>query len=177
MRHQLQVCEVYDPNAAATMLVYADEPLEGVLRRCACEWWPQTVCVTDTAGHLQGVLARRDLIEWLRIHLGVALQGPSHTPARLLRLAQLARARTAGEALDTQPEHVAVGPDDSCVAALRLLLGVDLVALPVIDEEGRVIGDLTFAHLARHLLPPEDAEHPDDIGRALVPAETGALRA
>ena len=157
MLHQLPVGKVYDPNAAATMLVHADEPLDVVLRRCAREWWPQTVCVIDTAGRVRGVLARRELIEWLRIRLGTALQGPSCTPERLLRLAQLARAETAGDALGPQPERIAVSTGDTCEIALQLLLGVDLVALPVIDEERRIVGDLTFAHVARHLVPPEDS--------------------
>jgi CBS domain-containing protein len=42
---------------------------------------------------------------------------------------------------------VAVKPDDSLAHALRLMIELDLIVLPVVDKANRVVGDLKLSEL------------------------------
>jgi CBS domain-containing protein len=126
--------------------------MEDVLRRLAEESSLRGVFVTDVEGHLVGVITRTDILEWVRIRLGLALKGARLTPDRILRLAQLVRAAKATDAIHPGSEKVAVRPEDTLDLALQLMLQTDLVSVPVVDDEGRILGDLTLSFVLRYLL-------------------------
>jgi CBS domain-containing protein len=152
----IYVKDVYDPKHRLSVIVRADEPLEDVLRRFAQESWLRGIFVTDKVGHLKGAITRTDLLSWARLRLGTALQGPSLAPDHLLRLAQLVRAATVEDALHPDSQKAAVRPGDPVDHALRLMLQLDLIAIPVVDDEGHILGDLTLSLVLRYLLDLEE---------------------
>lgn len=149
------VRDVYDPKQMLSVLVHADEPLEDVLRRFAREAWLRSIIVTDGAGRLIGVITRTDLLDWARLRLGTALRDTVGKPERVLRLAQLVGASTAQDAIHRGSKQAAVRPDDTVDRALRLMVDGDLIAIPVVDAEEHILGDLTLSRVLSYLLDLE----------------------
>ena len=149
------VREVYDPQGTFSLLVQSDEPLEEVLRRFAQETCLRSLFVTAPDGQLVGVITRADLLHWARLRLGTALRGVAGEPETILRLVQLLRASTAGDAVHPESDQVAVRLDAPLDLALQRMLQADLIAIPVVDDEGRVVGDLTFSRVLRYVLDME----------------------
>jgi len=100
------------------------------------------------------VITRTDILEWVRLRLGLVLKGPRLTPHRIMRLAQLVRAAKASDAIHPGSENVAVRPEATLHLALQLMLEADLVTVPVPDLGGRILGDLTLSSVLRYLLDP-----------------------
>jgi CBS domain-containing protein len=148
----IYVKDVYNSKRVASALVRADDPLEDVLRQLAEEPRLRGVFVTDIEGLLVGVITRTDILEWVRLRLGLVLKRPRLTPHRMLRLAQLVRAAKAGDAIHPASEEVAVRPEDTLDLALQLMLQTDLISVPVLDADGRILGDLTLSCVLRYLL-------------------------
>ena len=149
------VKDVYDPERALSILVSADEPLEDVLRCFTRDSSLRGIFVRDEANQLVGVITRTDLLNWTRLRLGTALKHLPPGPDRVIRLAQLVRAGTARDAVHTDSKQAAVHPDDPVDRALKLMLEVDLIAIPVVDDENQIIGDLTLSRVLRYLFDLE----------------------
>jgi CBS domain-containing protein len=152
------VRDVYDPKKRLSVLVRADEPLEDILRRFAQEAWLRGIFVTDEVGRLVGVITRTDLLDWTRLRLGTALGGTGAArPDRVMRLAQLVGAASARDAIRPASQQTAVQLDVSVDRALQLMIEADLITVPVVDNEGCILGDLTLSHILRYLLDLEDS--------------------
>ena len=148
----INVKDVCDPMQTLSVIVYADEPLEDVLRRFSEKSWLRGIFVINRARRLLGVITRSDLLLWAQVRLGTALHVPFPSRDRLLRLADLVRAGTARDAIHPDSQEVAVQADDPLDRALRLMLEMDLIAIPVVDDEGRILGDLTLSRVLRYIL-------------------------
>lgn len=81
------VKDAYNSRRVASVLVRAEDPLDDVLRQVAEEPRLRGIFVTDVEGLLLGVITRTDILEWVRLHLGLVLKGPRLTPHRIMRLA------------------------------------------------------------------------------------------
>ena len=152
----LRVKDVHEAAGTVALLVNESNSLEEVLRRFSQEAALRGIFVTDDSGRLAGVITRRDLLDWIRLRLGTALQGPL-TQDGIMRLAHLVRVGTARDAIHPGGEEVSIRPDDPLDQALQIMLDSDIIALPVIDDEGRILGDLTLSDVLRHLLGPPGA--------------------
>jgi CBS domain-containing protein len=113
--------------------------------------------VADGDGRLLGVITRTDLLDWARVKLGAALQAPLPTLEKKLRLISLIHASTAGQVTHPDSERAGIKPDDSLAQALRLMIELDLIVLPVVDEAKRSIGDLKLSELLLRTGEEEDS--------------------
>jgi CBS domain-containing protein len=67
------------------------------------------------------------------------------------------RAGTARDTIHPDSKKAAVRPDDPVDRALKLMLEVDIIAIPVVDDENQIIGDLTLSRVLRYLFDQEAA--------------------
>ena len=146
------VSDVCGRGQELAIITRADESLEQVLRRFAEVPWLRGIFVTDDNGRYLGVITRVDLLYWTRLRLGTALRGSVKEPGSLARLVALLRAATAHEAVSPGSQQAAVRLSDPVDTALDLMLQTDLVAIPVLDDGGRIIGEITLSHVLRFLL-------------------------
>lgn len=101
----------------------------------------EAALVLDPAQQLLGIVSERDIVEALAVN-----------GARMLDM-------TAGQ-LMIRPRH-SVSPRTSLGAAMRTMLAGPLHDLPVIDDEGQLVGIIGLA----------------DVARATIAREEGALAA
>lgn len=55
--------------------------------------------------------------------------------------------------------------DDAVEYALSIVLDLDIFAMPVVDAEGRVIGDLSLSQVLHYLLNERREEHGPGVAR------------
>lgn len=150
----VKVKDVYEKAGTAAVLAYESSCLEDVLQHFSQESGLRGIFVTDDSGHLTGVITRRDLLYWIRLRLGTAVKGPLTTDT-ILRMAHLVHATTAGDIVHAGGAEVSIRPDDSLDQALRIMLNADIISLPVVDDEEKILGDLNLSDVLRHLLELE----------------------
>jgi hypothetical protein len=77
-----------------------------------------------------------------------------------VRLIKVIMASTAGEIIRPDSRRAAVGLKEDLAYALHLMVDLDLICLPVIDDTGQIIGDLKLTEiLSRILLIVEEEEN------------------
>ena len=152
----MTVAHLCDPDRPQSVIVQGDDPLEAVLRSFSQEIAPRSIFVVDAEQRLIGVITRSDVLDWIRLRLGTAIRGPGLTSDRVLRLAQLVRASTARDAIHADSQSAYVGLQDPLDEALRKMLTIDLIALPVIDHAGRIVGEVAISNVLRNLLDASD---------------------
>ena len=145
------VREVYRTAGTESVMVRESDSMDSVLAQFAGRTGLRSIFVTDDEGRLVGVITRSDLLDWTKLRLGAVLTG-ALTQDRLMRLSQLVRAATARDAIHPGGPVVSVGPDADVGEALHEMLEADLTALPVVDGQGRILGDLTLSDVLRHVL-------------------------
>jgi len=64
------------------------------------------------------------------------------------------RAAKGSDAIHPGSENVAVRPEDTLDLALQLMLQADLITVPVLYPDGRILGDLTLSCVLHYLLDP-----------------------
>ena len=157
---EMTVRDLCDSSRLHSFVVRDSEPLEAVLRRFGQETAMPGILVEDDEGRLAGVITRRDILEWTRLRLGTAIRGPNLTTDRILRLAQLVRASTARDAIHLGSDKASVRLDEPLDQALQKMLKIDLVALPVVDDAGHIIGEVAISAVLRMLLDAGDDAAP-----------------
>ncbi|GAB4524674.1 MAG: hypothetical protein Kow0047_34220 [Anaerolineae bacterium] len=148
----IRVRNVFTPGHSLAMNVHPDTRFDRILRQFAETEWLRSVFVVDEDERLIGVITRADILHWAQAKLGGVLQSPHFEPEDIVRMVQLMRATTAREAIHPRSDEAAVQLDTLLSHALRKMIDLDLVAIPVVDEEGRVIGDLTLSNALQFLL-------------------------
>ncbi len=157
-RPLVTVGDVYDRERKASVVVGPDERMEDALRQFAEHPALRGIFVCDENGRFLGAVTRSDLLHWARLRLAPALGGPTVPRERIVRLAQLLHASTVSDVIHPGSRETGVRPDEPLDRALRSMLMDDIVAIPVVDAEGRILGDLSLAQVMRYLLCEADAE-------------------
>lgn len=141
---KLHVRDVFDPARTLALIVDEDTPFEEVIRRFAERTDLRGIFVVDAKRRLTGVITRTDLLSWAS--LVFRSPGP---PSRVGwgRLFRLARATTAKEACQPHSHLSRVSPDDPLDEALARMVAHKLIDLPVVDADGRILGDLRLTEL------------------------------
>ncbi|WP_116245592.1 CBS domain-containing protein [Nocardiopsis sp. FIRDI 009] len=120
--------------------------------------------VTDAEGRVVGVVSEEDLLHKEEFKGGDYIPPPRARLRARLGVGGAARDKaraTSAAELMTRPA-VTVGPDSSVVEAARLMERRGVKHLPVVDEEGRLVGIVSRSDLLRVFLRG-DAEIADEV--------------
>jgi CBS-domain-containing membrane protein len=100
--------------------------------------------VVDEDNKLLGVFTRRDLLDWARVKVGINSDVGKLWLAEETRLLKIIMSFTAGDLISPESSRAWVGLKDSLSQALQLMVDLDLICLPVLDDDEQIIGDLKF---------------------------------
>jgi len=154
----LQVKDAYTLDLVPSLIVQPDEDFSEVVRRFATMPTVRGIFVADAHNHLLGVITRRDLLDWSRLRIGAFLHSVSTDIHSNVRLVKLMDASTAGQVMHPQSLRAAVKEADSLADALRLMIELDLVVLPVVDDHNHIVEDLKLDEILS-LIAVEDMEN------------------
>lgn len=100
--------------------------------------------MVDRNQRLVGVLTRQDLLAWAGLVFGSECFVRRFSAARLTRLA---RADTARAACRPDSHLTAVRAGEALDVALADMVAFDLIDVPVVDERGRLVGDVRLTEV------------------------------
>lgn len=148
---KLKVRDVCNNDISDALLCGPDDDITTVIERFAGDPALRGIFVTDTEQRLLGVITRRDLLEWARIKVGDIIRR-SPNVEDTVRLVSLMSASTAGKFMKPESRKAIVHLEDSLVSALRLMLDLDMIVLPVVDDNKRITGDLRLTQLLARIV-------------------------
>ncbi|WP_163542717.1 magnesium transporter MgtE N-terminal domain-containing protein [Occultella kanbiaonis] len=158
----LELMEPEEAEDVRRLLVYADHSAGGLMTTEPIILPPEATVATALAH------ARREDITPSLAAMVFVVRPPLETPTgRLLGVAHLQR-------MLREPPHEAIGtfldkdiepvtPDSGIGALTRLLATYNLTALPVVDEERRLLGAVSVDDVLDHLLPEDWRDADDDV--------------
>ena len=146
--------KIQDVMKTPVITVVLDTPLKEVAELLA-EHGISGLPVVDAAGTVVGVVSEADILykERTETHARRGLFGLLLDASRIEADAKL-QARTAGEAM-TAPA-LTIEPTRSVTEAAALMLDESVNRLPVVDEDGQLIGIVTRADLVRAFVRSDD---------------------
>lgn len=140
----IRVAEVCRLTPLQIMVVNGEEPLSKVVHAFAVRHDQHDVFLVDDEERLVGVISVQDLLQWARLYLGLPVPSSSLTLGQVRRLMLAHHAR---ELARMGSQKAAVYEDDTLEEALTHMAQYNLTAIPVLDEEGRVINDLRLSEV------------------------------
>jgi CBS-domain-containing membrane protein len=144
----ITVEEAYTLDKTPSLITKPAEDFANVVRRFAEQPNLCGIFLADEDCHLLGVITRRDLLDWARVQLGASFYTEKeHWLQEDVRLFELMRASSAEDVARPDSAKAAVRLRDPLSEALRKMLVLDLICLPVVDDTGKIIGDLKFTEI------------------------------
>ena len=144
---KLTVKDAYQLDDEDLFLVRLTEEFSQVIHNFAQHAELRGVFVVDEDSRFLGVITRTDLLDWASVKLGAFTLKPLTDMNKTIRLVSLINTSTAGDVLRQETKKAAVFIHDTLAHALRMMIEVDLIVLPVLDESQHIIGGLTLSEL------------------------------
>ena len=105
------------------------------------------IFVVDEEDRFLGVITRTDMLDWVRAKLGTILYKPLTAMEETIRLVTLIGASKVGDILRPETKNAAVNQNDTLGKALKIMVDIDLIVLPVVNESLHVIGRLRLSEI------------------------------
>lgn len=154
---RLLVREVYNPERMHSLLVDEEESISTIIQEFAEEPALRGIFVVDKEKIFKGVITRWDLLNWAKFKLGAMIDRrriheASHARNIIENLITYAYSTTAMELVPEDGHNAYVRPEDNVIVALNLMMSLDLIDVPVIDEKGKIIGDLKLTEILNKII-------------------------
>ena len=135
------------------ILLKITDEFDNVIKTFANDVELRGIFVVDEDNRFLGEITRTDLLDWARVKLGKFLLKPITEMEKGIRVVRLIRATTVGDILRLETKNAAIHDTDTLDHALRIMVDMDLILLPVVDESHHLIGSLSLSELLNVALP------------------------
>jgi CBS domain-containing protein len=143
------VKDVFFMKGTPSLIVNEEEPVKKIIKIFAKKSNFRDIFVVDKEKILKGVITRSDLLNWTRYKLGIGTE--KHRPS-MDEIQRYVYSTTAKEIMQRHSHNISVTPEDDIVTALDIMVLSDLMDIPVVDEEGKILGDITLSEILLNLL-------------------------
>jgi len=142
------VRETYHSERIRALVIGEDAPLEEVVRRFTKPRVLRAIFIVDAEGRLTGVVTRTDLLDYVKVKLGIwDYAWPSWK-----RAVKYLYATNAKDLVHKGSSDAYVRLDDDVAKALHIMTDHDLIDVPVVDDKGRILGDIGVPDIILKLL-------------------------
>lgn len=152
---KLTVNDLYLEGMSLPIIVRADENLTQVIRQFTEFPEARGIVVVDENDRLLGVFTRRDLLDWARVKIGINSDSGKLWLTEESRLLKILMSFAAGDLISPESRQAGIRLKDSLSRALQLMVDLDLICLPVLDDGGQIIGDLKLMQILSSVVREE----------------------
>ena len=138
------VKDVYQLHGTATDTISEDTSLEHIISRFANEPGLRGVFLIDARQRLSGIVTRADLMKWAHFQL---YGGKGRYELSISEFFRIADAKKAKDLARRDGRSLGIKETDSLQTALDKMLDVEEDVLPVIDNQGKILGDLRLSEV------------------------------
>lgn len=139
-----KVAEICQISQMLAIILHQDKPPETAIRHVVDNPQVRGIFLVDDADKLAGVINSHDLLLWVRIHAGMT---PFKNSASTGKLRRLLFAERIIDLARGGSQLAAVQMDTSLGEVLDVMFQYDLVDIPVLDENGRIVNDLRLSEV------------------------------
>lgn len=139
----LFVRDIYNSARMNSLIVDENETLKETITKFAERPELKGIFILDKSKKLKGVVTRIDLLNLVKIKIGKDL---GEVPLRILYLRGLKEVKTKDIA-SVYSKAAFVKLEDLLEKALKLMIDMDLVAIPIVDDDNNIIGDLKLSDI------------------------------
>jgi len=144
----IKVRDVYDPQDMVTAIFPEDVPLSDIITKLADDPCLRGIFLVDSRLRFAGVITRSDLLKWAYLRVGEQV---GSIGVRISRrdIFDLVISGKAQDVARGDWRTLGVRPDDNLEEALRQMFEHDAIDLPVLDQNGKILGDLRLSRVLR----------------------------
>lgn len=150
LKQIIRVRDVFDSTKMNSLIVNENETLKKTVMRFEEQPQLRGIFLVDGRMKLKGVVTRADLLNVLKFKL---YKDIGKLPLRMLLLKRTLNVRIKDIAYQFSYKAY-VKLDDPLERALELMIDMDLISIPVIDDKNNIIGDLNLSFILWKLLTP-----------------------
>ena len=143
MRQIPRVKDAYNITKMSSLIIDENETLVNVIKRFVKNPELRGIFLVDKKKKLKGAITKTDLLNIVKVKLG---KDVDEIPLRILVLKHLSDVKV-NEIVSMFSERAGVKLNDSLDKALELMIKMDLIDIPVVDEDNKIIGDLTLSEI------------------------------
>jgi CBS domain pair. len=140
----LLVSDVYKLHECISTSIYADSPVDEVLGSFMHNPSLCGIFLVDSKLQFVGLIMRIDLLRWAHIRIA---GGKGRHEIVLSEFYRIADARKAKDLVAPDTQKLSVKEGDTLQIALDKMLDYEQDVIPVLDEEGRILGDLSLSEV------------------------------
>ena len=141
--------DVYKVHGTSSVSVPEGTALEEIIAKFAREPAVTAVFLVDSRERFAGVISRADVLKWAQLRL------PGGGGSREIHLGAVLRLVFATKAEDLargDRRSVGVRPHDTLAKALEQMINQEELTIPVLDSEGKIMGDLRLSEVLHKAL-------------------------
>ena len=153
---KMTVKSAYSLQDEEPVIMKASDEFNRVVQNFAKNAELRGIFVVDEKNRFAGVITRTDLLDWARVKLGRFLLKPLTDLDESIRVVRLINATTVDSVLRQETKDAALHDEDTLDQALRTMVDMDLILLPVVDESKHLIGSLSLSELLNVALVEEE---------------------
>ena len=136
--------KVHELMIDKSVTVTEDEEIAEVVNKVIKDCETLLVCVVDKDDRLIGMITPRELLKVAEVGEYGNVRHPFFSGREALHLL------TSDCARDIMSAPISVKPDDEVQTAIDLMLSNNLYEVPVVDKDGKVLGEINFLGIISH---------------------------
>ncbi len=145
----VSVAKVCETSKMQALIVPQNMPLAEAIWHFAQDHDLRGIFLIDEQERLVGVVNKQDLLDWVRVELALPPQTQSPSIAQVRRIVM---AETAGDLARVDSVETAVSLSDTLADALNKMTRHNMVDIPVVDEDGRIVNDLRLSEVLAFII-------------------------
>jgi CBS domain-containing protein len=147
------VSEVYTLSESASLSLPETTPLEEVITQFAHQPVVRAIFLVDSNERFAGMIRRLDLLKWLHLQLYGRTGGQKASTGEILRLTFAQKARDLARGDSTS---MGIRPSETLQNAMNKMIQYGEGILPVLDDDGKILGDLRVTDILLKLIELSD---------------------
>lgn len=150
----IKIADICRQSQMQALIMKANTPLEVAIQEFAGNHYVRGIFLVDDEERLVGVVNKQDILNWIRLEVSLPPQTASPSLVQMRRLLQ---AELIEDIALPDSDETAVSLDDTLADALNTMTRHNLVDIPVVDENGRIVNDLRLSEVLALVLDRSEA--------------------
>jgi CBS domain-containing protein len=142
--HTHRVKEIFRVHQSASVSIPDDSPLEDVVAKFVREPTDRGIFLVDSQKRFVGVISRLDLMRWMHIQF---FSGKGRREIPVFEFIRIADAKKAKDIMRSDRTAPYIKETNSIQEALEKMLNYEEDVIPVLNTEGKILGDLTLSEI------------------------------
>lgn len=138
------VSDIYKLHGSVSVSINQDSSVTEIIGEYVRKPYVRGIFLVDSKLRYVGIISRIDLLRWAHLKLA---GGRGRNEISISDIFRISDARKANDLTGGVPRTPSVKENDTLQAALDKMLDYDEDVIPVLDGEGRIIGDLGLSEV------------------------------